>query len=477
MYLMSPLLLLPLLVPQAAALLRACAPPRCSSPHLLSTGAAATTTSLPLFDPAGDEIPFPFPSIRPTLALDEEGPQTTAACRYAFDRPVYMRMLRALVPEAGEDGGEAAGSAVAGADGDDDPLFGHCVLAGDGEASSSLALGSASNVRVGTVGVALRARNIEFGASAGVGAAFGDEVAVVSALADFRFAVTEVERTIPYPVAAVRELRDEPAVDDAAAEATVAAEAEVSKALRRLIELSGKLEARGEAAEAAEAALEGPAALLAAHEEATNGALYASLTERHEAFSLAACGLVSMPHDAACEALATTSALSRLRLLLSHLGPALDELEALASLDGLGGGFRIGASGPLGGGAAAGAAAGAVTGAAAGKAARPSMLGGTTAFTPVDIPVGDDAKKSGEAEDGTQGPKRGKKKFDGELPEGARIEYWYNEDFGWIAATVKRKIKQPTGSVLHTLEFDVDGTWEDVSLEFSAGGRRWRPLR
>ena len=33
------------------------------------------------------------------------------------------------------------------------------------------------------------------------------------------------------------------------------------------------------------------------------------------------------------------------------------------------------------------------------------------------------------------------------------------------------------GERLHTLYFDVDGTEENVPLEFGNGMRRWRPLR
>ena len=57
----------------------------------------------------------------------------------------------------------------------------------------------------------------------------------------------------------------------------------MSSALSQLIELTRKLEARGVAADAAEEALAAPQALLAAHEQAVMGGLYASRTERWEA--------------------------------------------------------------------------------------------------------------------------------------------------------------------------------------------------
>ena len=64
-----------------------------------------------------------------------------------------------------------------------------------------------------------------------------------------------------------------------------------------------------------------------------------------------------------------------------------------------------------------------------------------------------------------------------ELPDGTRIEFWYNEEYGWIAASVLGTVRGRAGELLHTLRFDVDGEVEDCALEFSEGMRRWRPLR
>ena len=66
-----------------------------------------------------------------------------------------------------------------------------------------------------------------------------------------------------------------------------------------------------------------------------------------------------------------------------------------------------------------------------------------------------------------------------ELPPGARLEFWWNEEWGWCAATVRKRLRPGAkgGKVLHTLEFDGWGEeWYDESLEFEDGGRRWRPL-
>ena len=145
------LLLLAAQPPAALALALRGAPPLRSTsfaPRSHPTACAAeTTSSLPLFDPAGDTLPFPFPVPTPSNALvgDDEWP-APSAYRYAFDRPLYLRMLRDL-PDAG---------------GDEPRCFGHCVVPGEGELTSSLALGPSSTVRAGTVGVRLRVDDVVF---------------------------------------------------------------------------------------------------------------------------------------------------------------------------------------------------------------------------------------------------------------------------------------------------------------------------
>ena len=55
-----------------------------------------------------------------------------------------------------------------------------------------------------------------------------------------------------------------------------------------------------------------------------------------------------------------------------------------------------------------------------------------------------------------------------------------------FSATVELKMTSKYGSInsegdsaaiVHTLCFDSDGSWEDCALDFSDGGRRWRPLQ
>ena len=182
-------------------------------------------TVLPLFDPLTDELPFPFPCPTVDTVGDDAVPGATSAnYRYAFDRPSHLRMLREVEL------------------GDDEALFGHCVFAGDGEAVNSLLLGTDSLVRTGTVGAAIRISNVELTPAAGGALAPGsfgfsldkdNGVALASGVGAFRFVVEEVTRTIPYPEARVRALRDQGAADDATAKRTAELEAEVSSALSR----------------------------------------------------------------------------------------------------------------------------------------------------------------------------------------------------------------------------------------------------
>jgi len=290
--------------------------------------AGGEALELPLFDPLKDELPFPFPRPMAANALSDEEEMPPSTYRYAFDRPSHIRMLR-----------EADG---------DDRLFGHLVLAGKGEAVNSLMLGSDTLVRAGTAGVALRLSSVEFSDMGGgdataapfaFGGGEGGEVAIAAVEGAFRFVIEEVTQTIPYPVASVRQLCDTPLdeADEAARARTAALEASVTASLERLVDLSRQLEAKGVAAEAAEAALAAPAALLASHEQAVLGASYASVDERWEIFSLAACEVVALPYADAVEALATTDSCRRFELLLAALEPAVAEMATLATIDSIDG--------------------------------------------------------------------------------------------------------------------------------------------
>jgi len=104
------------------------------------------------------------------------------------------------------------------------------------------------------------------------------------------------------------------------------------------------------------------------------------------------------------------------------------------------------------------ASTGNTTGVSAGGDARISLFGGTTNFEPVDIPVG------GEDVD-VDAPVF--------LPDGKRIEFWYNDEYRWIKATVRRKVLLEDGAILHTLYFDKLDEEEDVKMVWW----QWRELR
>ena len=134
--------------------------------------AADEPVELLLFDPRSDELPFPFGAPSASYGTEEEETLPPMTYRYAFDRSIYLRMLR---DACDEDGSVRA-----------DTLIGQCCKGGEGEAVGALALGSESLVRVGTVGSALRLVDVQFvprdgpGASTGFDSEFGSEVAMVA---------------------------------------------------------------------------------------------------------------------------------------------------------------------------------------------------------------------------------------------------------------------------------------------------------
>lgn len=113
-----------------------------------SCAAQQNEYEIPLYDPLSDEVPFPFPS---GSCLNGQ------TFRYLFSRPVHLRMLREA---CGSDEGLTKTEV---ATDEAPPIIGHCVMVGSGPAVGSLALGSESIVRSGTVGVALHLTEVAFG--------------------------------------------------------------------------------------------------------------------------------------------------------------------------------------------------------------------------------------------------------------------------------------------------------------------------
>jgi hypothetical protein len=71
-------------------------PPMARSRAPLATAADTDAgMEMALFDPKTDAIPFPFPAPGPSLAMeDDEVAAPSPPCRYAFDRPLYLRMCK-----------------------------------------------------------------------------------------------------------------------------------------------------------------------------------------------------------------------------------------------------------------------------------------------------------------------------------------------------------------------------------------------
>ena len=266
--------------------------------------------------------------------------------------------------------------------------------------------------------------------------------------------------------------------------------AEAEAVLGSLVRLGAPLLSGASLSEEAAAALEAPVVLLRCHAQRQAGGAYAEAAAllqtseaaaRRQSLSLAACELVQLPLQAAAAALATTCGAARLRLLLSHLRPMAAEMAALQALGALGGADSLKQAGEsLVSGVpgqpwklrVAQDQAGASSPAAEALPSAGGRRRVVAGFQAVDIPLGDG---SGGAAGGAPRPAAAAV----ELPPGARLEFWWNEEWGWCAATVRKQLRPGAagGKLRHTLEFDGWGEeWYDESLEFEDGGRRWRPL-
>lgn len=410
--------------------------------RVMSPLATARRLEMPLFDPLSDELPFPFPP--PPLAPDTPTSHSPPVLRFTFDRPMYRRLMTA-------------------ADESEQKLFGHCIALDDDSASvdesSALSLIPRGLAKQGAIGVAVRIMELE--------APPPDDPLILEesgatepptsarVVGAFRMRVEEIVSSFPFATAIVSPFSDEPPADEAQHRQTEKLEAEVTAALERLCDLSASIESFGDEVGAALAAemLATPANLLQAHRQRVDGDEYESLTARWEHFSLALCSIVDLDHDDAVEAIRTTSGAKRFTLLLTKLREALGEMDTLAALD------------------EAAAWRGGGVGAAAADPAASAVLGGN--FSPIDIPVGD----APDADLDSAVARPGAEAQFSEVPEGTRLEYWWNEEWGWCAATVVGKLRPLNGKLVHALQFDSDGSVEDCSLYFDDGGRRWRPIR
>eukprot|EP00967_Tisochrysis_lutea_P056897 scaffold72044_cov27-Tisochrysis_lutea.AAC.3 len=83
-------------------------------------------------------------------------------------------------------------------------------------------------------------------------------------------------------------------------------------------------------------------------------------------------------------------------------------------------------------------------GAAAADPAASAVLGGN--FSPIDIPVGD----APDADLDSAVARPGAEAQFSEVPEGTRLEYWWNEEWGWCAATVVGKLRPLNGKLVRS---------------------------
>jgi hypothetical protein len=81
--------------------------------------------------------------------------------------------------------------------------------------------------------------------------------------------------------------------------------------------------------------------------------------------------------------------------------------------------------------------------AASGDVAVGAALSGK-AFTPIDIPVGDSA----DADPDAAAARPGAEAQFSQIPEGSRIEYWWNEEWGWCGATVVGPMRPMGGKMV-----------------------------
>lgn len=257
--------------------------------------------AFPVFDPRGDELPFPCP-------FDE------SPTNYQFSRAAHTRLVDAalamptpqffhLVRRGPDDGLDGSVGVV-------------CLVVRVAEADDEDAGGGGGGDEETSRLVTVR--------SAGRGVVVGDAVST------FPFATA---RVAPLVDAAVVELgEDDDGVASAAEE--VALERRCFKRIRSVAELSSGLESRGPFADAAEERLADFDAELAEWAEAALEHYGEwSEAERRERAGFALCALTNLAPAAAAECLATTDGAARFRVLDAFLADTERDLAARSALD------------------------------------------------------------------------------------------------------------------------------------------------
>lgn len=245
--------------------------------------------SLPIFDPLGDEIPFPFPA-------DVAGPETMT---YTFNRPAFTDMLRDV---------EATG------------FFGHLVQRRNGTDGSV-----DDDGLVGAIGCTCQVLEYtanEDGASGSVTCTAGE-----------RFEIVSVESVEPYAVASVRKLVDKPyETDDPRLPRAMEMEGEAFSALLSVINLARELEKRDQPA-SSELSGEGLRDALQRVDAFREKAMQCPTPHlRHEYLGLLIADLLALSFEDRAKCFAITDCFARLEALLTPVQEIEGELRAMLSL-------------------------------------------------------------------------------------------------------------------------------------------------
>mmetsp|Transcript_20956 Transcript_20956/g.37935 ORF Transcript_20956/g.37935 Transcript_20956/m.37935 type:complete len:297 (+) Transcript_20956:593-1483(+) len=249
--------------------------------------------------------------------------------------------------------------------------------------------------------------------------------------------------------------------------------------------------------------------------EAVDGELGQDANKRMEAFGFLIADLLQLDFETATEVFHTTSAAARFAVLLSFLEPLRSELAAMKSLDSIGLSSPPYSPSPGGGGGAGdsevasagssdsaiddainglegiggsgssgnfGAAGGATRGAVGGVG---GSVGSGNANRIADVVSG----KAAPAEGGggaaaAAAAKESRRNGSGSgseigLQTGMRIEYWYNEEWGWCSGKLVYEERMTLAGEtvsLWTFKYDSDGSEEGLRLTLE-NKPRWRLLR
>lgn len=168
----------------------------------------------------------------------------------------------------------------------------------------------------------------------------------------------------------------------------------------------------------------------------------------------------------------TRSPVERFETLLGFLRPLRNQLAALKSLDNIGTApTSPAAAEPAADSSTDEAEDAATTTTTTTDSSSPSSDGSDDAVGAgqgVEIVQSEDAAEAASAE--------GRSNIESVLSPGMRIEYWYNEDYGWIEGELVKAERIAGEVVWWAVKFPVDGTTENLKLNMDTKAR-WRLKR